>query len=261
MKKMLFFIFLLFLAWDCRAEADPRIISLAPNTTEILFSIGMGDSIIGVDDFSDYPEKVKNIERLGTFSSPNMERIILLKPDYIIVNSELEKNKKDYLNSLGIKIIRISPKTMEGLYADIKNLGVIFNKEKNAEDLMENMRFRISNIFKNEKSPEPKVFVQLFDDPLVTVSSFISDVIRLAGGKNIASDIKNDAGIFSYEALIDRNPDVILVVGFCDSDNFPKSINAVKNNRIYKNLDPDLILRPGPRAVEAIEALNKVFYE
>jgi iron complex transport system substrate-binding protein len=150
---------------------------------------------------------------------------------------------------------------MEGLYSDIRKLGTIFNKEKNAEGLIKDMQSRIENVSKNKRGAGPKVFVQLFDDPLVTVSFFISDVIRLAGGKNIASDIKDDAGIFSYEALIDRNPDIILVLGFCGGDNFPESINAVKNKRIYRNLNPDLILRPGPRAAEAVEALNKVFYE
>jgi iron complex transport system substrate-binding protein len=246
------------LAIACQAEAAPRIISLAPNTTEILFSIGMGDSIIGVDDFSDYPEEVNNIERLGTFNNPNMERIVLLKPDYILVNSGLEKNREDYLKSLGIKIIKISPRTMEGLYADIRELGVFFNKEKNAGDLIEDMRIRIADVSRNKKGAEPKVFIQLFDDPLVTVSSFISDVIRLAGGKNIASDIKDDAGIFSYETLIDRNPDIVLVIGFSESDNLPGSINAVRNKMIYKDLDPDIFLRPGPRSVEAIEKLSGV---
>ena len=120
----------LLLTIACKAEAAPRIISLAPNTTEILFSIGLGSSIIGADDFSDYPEDVKNIERVGTFNNPNMERIILLKPDYILVNAGLEKNIEDYLNSLDIKIIKISPKKMEGLYDDIRKLGTIFNKEK-----------------------------------------------------------------------------------------------------------------------------------
>ena len=106
-----------------------------------------------------------------------------------------------------------------------------------------------------------KVFVQLFDDPLVTASSFISDIIRLAGGENIALDMKDDAGIFSYEALIDRNPDIILLVGFSGNIGNFQSINAVRNKKVYKNLNPDLILRPGPRAAEAVEVLNKIFYE
>lgn len=261
MRKIFLVAVVLLLVFACRLEAAQRIISLAPNTTEILFSLGLGDSIIGLDDFSDYPEDVKNIERVGTFDNPNMERIILLKPDYILVNAGLEKNREDYLNNLGIKIIKISPKKMEGLYGDIRKLGTILNKEKNAESLIKDMQSRLENISKNKRSTEPKVFIQLFDDPLVTVSSFISDIVRLAGGKNIAFDMKDDAGMFSYEVLIERNPDIILVIGFCGGSNFPKSINAVKNKKIYKNLNPDLILRPGPRAAEAVEVLNKVFYE
>ncbi len=261
MRRIFLIIMVFSLVIARRAEAAPRIISLAPNTTEILFSIGLGDSIVGLDDFSDYPEEVKNIERIGTFNNPNIERIILLRPDYMLVNSELGRAKMDYLNSLGIKVIKISPKTVEGLYSDIRKLGTIFNKEEKAEDIIRGMQSRIGNISRNIKGIAPKVFIQLFDDPLVTASSFISDVIRLAGGENIARDIKDDAGIFSYEALIDRNPDIILTVGFSNGNNFPRVINAVKNNRIYKNLNPDIVLRPGPRAIEAIEQLNKIFYE
>lgn len=258
----IFLIMMVLLSLAARhAEASPRIISLAPNTTEILFSIGLGDSIVGVDDFSNYPEKVKGIERLGTFDNPNIERIILLRPDYVVVNSGLERGVEDYLTGLGIKVIKVSPKTMEGLYGDIRRLGAIFNKEKKAEGVVQDMQSRIRNVSYNIKGAAPKVFVQLFDDPLVTVSSFISDVIRLAGGKNIAWDIKDDTGIFSYEALIDRNPDIILVVGFSGNTGLSSSINAVKNKRVYKDLDPDMVLRSGPRAAEAIEMLNRVFYE
>jgi len=262
MRKVFLIAIILSLVIALRAEAAaPRIISLAPNTTEILFSIGLGDSIIGTDDFSNYPEKVRDVERLGTFNNPNIERIILLKPDYILVNSGLEKSIEDYLTGLGIKVIKISPKTIEDLYSDIKKLGVVFNKEEDAKNIIRGMQSRIKDISRTMEGRRPKVFVQLFDDPLVTVSSFISDIITLAGGENIALDMESDSGIFSYEALIDRNPDIILLVGFSGNASNFHSINAVKNKKVYKNLDPDLILRPGPRAVEAIEALNKIFYE
>ncbi|PJB52771.1 MAG: hypothetical protein CO099_10835, partial [Bdellovibrio sp. CG_4_9_14_3_um_filter_39_7] len=147
------------------------------------------------------------------------------------------------------------------LYSDIWQLGIIFNKEEDAENILRDMRLRIENISRKRSGPRPKVFVQLFNDPLVTVSSFVNDIIRLAGGENIARDIKNDSGLFSYEALIDRNPDIILAVGFVDKSDFPDSINAVKNHRIYRDLDPDLILRPGPRAIEGVDMLNRIFYE
>ena len=261
MRKIFLIAVVLLLVFACRLEAAPRIISLAPNTTEILFSIGLGGSIVGLDDFSNYPEEVKNIERLGTFNNPNIERIILLKPDYILVNSGLEKSREDYLTSLGIKVIKISPKTIEGLYSDIRKLGIVFNKEEDVNNVIRDMQSRIRNVSMAKRGRAPKVFVQLFDDPLVTASSFISDIIRLAGGENIALDMKDDAGIFSYEALIDRNPDIILVVGFSGNTGNFQSINAVRNKKVYKNLNPDLILRPGPRAAEAVEVLNKIFYE
>jgi iron complex transport system substrate-binding protein len=258
MKKIFFITMILLSAIASRAETAPRIISLAPNTTEILFSLGLGSSIVGLDEFSNYPEDVKNIERIGTFNNPNMERMILLKPDYILVNAGMDKNREDYLKSLGVKIIKVSPKTMEDLYGDVRKIGKIFNKEEDAEAIVRNMRSRIENASRDKKSPAPKVFVQLFDDPLTTVSSFVSDIIRLAGGENIARDIKDDAGIFSYEALVDRNPDIILELGFSGSDNFPKSINAVRNKMIYRDLDPDIFLRPGPRSVDAIEQLSEI---
>ncbi len=261
MKKIFLTMVVLLLVFASRLEAAQRIISLAPNTTEILFILGLGNSIVGLDNFSDYPEEVKTKERLGTFNNPNLERIILLKPDYILVNSGLGKAREDYFANLGIKIVKISPKTMEELYSDILRLGIIFNKEQRAKNILRDMRLRIENISRKRSGPSPKVFVQLFDDPLVTVSSFVSDIIRLAGGENVAWDIKNDSGIFSYEVLIDRNPDIILSVGFADKSDFPDSISAVKNNRIYRDLEPDLILRPGPRAVEAVEMLNRIFYE
>ncbi len=261
MIRILIFIFTIVLTAGCYAEPAHRIISLAPNTTEILYSLDLGSSIVGIDDFSNYPEEVKNIERMGTFNNPNMERIILLKPDYILINSGLGRAREDYLSSLGIKIIKVSPKTIEDLYNDIRKIGQVFNKERNAESIILDMQFRIKNVSHARRGAAPKVFVQLFDDPLVTASSFISDIIRLAGGENIASDIKDNAGIFSYEALIDRNPDIILVVGFSGNTSNSNSINAVKNKKIYKNLNPDLILRPGPRAAETIEMLNKIFYE
>jgi len=258
MRKILLITIGFLLAVACRAEAGPRIISLAPNTTEILFCLGLGDSIVALDDYSNYPEGVKGIERIGTFTSPNMERIILLKPDCVLVNSALEKSKEEYLKGLGIKIIRVSPKDMEDLYRDIRGIGESFNKQKEADTIIKDMRSRIKGVSGRTGGARPKVFVQIFDDPLTTVSSFIGDVIRLAGGENIASDIKDDSGIFSYESLIYRNPDVILAIGFSRAENFSPAINAAKNNRVYKGLDPDIFLRPGPRSAEAIERLNEI---
>ncbi len=260
MKKIVFLLIFSLIALECHA-GQSRIVSLAPNVTEILFALGLGDSIIGVDKYSDYPEEAKKIERLGTFDRPNIERTILLKPDYIFVSSGMGIDRLSYLEGLGVKVIKISSKSMDELRKDIAMLGVMFDRKPRARLLIEDIERRINNVSNNIKGERPKVFVQLFDDPLVTVSSFIGDLIELAGGKNIAWDVKQDAGLFSYEVLIERNPDIIITCGFSEDMNLPPSINAVKNNRIYKDMDPNILLRPGPRAIDAIEQLNRLFYE
>ncbi|MBU4343218.1 MAG: ABC transporter substrate-binding protein [Candidatus Omnitrophica bacterium] len=260
MKKIVLLLTFLLIALECQA-GQYRIVSLAPNVTEILFALGLGDSIVGVDKYSDYPEEAKKIERLGTFDKPNIERIILLKPDYIFVSSDMGIDRLSYLEGLGVKVIKISPKSIDELRKGIAMLGIIFDRKPQARLLIEDMEHRINNVSHNIKGKRPKVFVQLFDDPLVTVSFFIGDLIELAGGKNIAWDVKEGAGLFSYEVLIERNPDIIIVCGFSRGMNLPPSINAVRNNRIYKDIDPNILLRPGPRAIDAIEELNRLFYE
>lgn len=246
---------------DKSIAAQYRIISLAPNTTEILFKLGLGDQIVGVDEYSNYPEDVKLIEKAGTFSQPNIEKIILLRPDFILLNTDIEAYKQNYLKERGISIIKISPKNMDELCSDIERVARLFGKIEEAKIITSDITRRIKSINASAGKNKPKVFVHLFDEPLTTVSFFISGLIHLAGGENIAYDVNNDSGIFSYEALIERNPDIILSIGFAGSDKFPSSINAVKNKRIYSNLDPDILLRPGPRAIEAIEELNRIFYK
>ncbi|MFC1621211.1 ABC transporter substrate-binding protein [Candidatus Omnitrophota bacterium] len=228
----------------CEAQ-EYRIISLAPNATEILFALGLGESIVGVDAYSDYPREAQDIERVGNFNKPNVEKIILLKPGHILVNADLDAGLVDYLRARGVKVIKVSPKSVDELYGRMLVLGKIFNREKKAHFIIEDIKARIKELPIKKGSDRPKVFVQLFHDPLVTGSSFIGDVVRLAGGNNIASDIKDDNGLFSPEVLLYRNPDIIIKTGF--------SKNA--------DLNPDILLRPGPRIILAIEELNKIFYE
>jgi len=238
-----------------------RVVSLAPSTTEILFELGMGDFIVGVDEYSDFPKATKDIECVGTFISPNIEKIILLRPDYILINADIEPGEADYLEAQGAQIVKVSPDTVHELCEDIESLGVLFDKKYEAAYVVREIKKSITDAASNLKGHRPRVFVQLFDDPLITGSSFIGDVVRLAGGDNIAWDVKDDAGLFSFELLIERDPDIVVAVGFSGESMPVSSIAAVKTNRIYKDLDPDVLLRPGPRIKDAIRELNRIFYE
>ncbi|MFH1783054.1 MAG: ABC transporter substrate-binding protein [Candidatus Omnitrophota bacterium] len=238
-----------------------KIVSLAPNVTEILFKLGLGENVIGADDFSDFPEEAKDIEKLGAFNNPNIERMILLRPDYIFISASFDSEKKRFLESLGIKVVRVSPMSFDELKKDIGMLGDIFNRGEEAGSILEDIDKRLRSLPINADGNRPKIFIALSMDPLITVSSFVGDLIDLAGGENIADDMKKDSGIFSIEALIDRDPDIIIASGFIEDLNLPRSISAIKNNRVYKDLPADILLRPGPRSIDAIEILNKVFYE
>ena len=119
------------------------------------------------------------------------------------------------------------------------------HRENRARFIIEDIKKRIKDLSVKKGADRPKVFVQLFHDPLVTGSSFIGDVVRLAGGNNIAHDIKDDNGLFSPEVLLYRDPDIIIKTSFSKDADF----NA------------DTLLRPGPRIILAIEELNKIFYE
>lgn len=260
MKKVIAFLFFLLIAARCNA-APYRIVSLAPNTTEILFALGLGDSIVGVDGYSDYPEAARAIEKVGTFDRPNMERIVMLAPDHVLLSSIADKDMIEYLEGLGMGIIEVSPDSVDELCSDIEMIGAVFGKESRASELVNDIKAAISSASRQTKPDRPRVFVQLFDDPLVTVSSYISDIIYLAGGKNIAWDIKDDAALFSYESLVQRDPEIVIIIGFSESSNLPESISAVRNNRIYRDIDPDVLLRPGPRTAGAIKQLNRIFYE
>ncbi|NQT75604.1 MAG: ABC transporter substrate-binding protein [Candidatus Omnitrophica bacterium] len=260
MKRIILLVLFLMAAQECRAD-EHRIISLAPNATEILFELGLAGAVVGVDEYSNYPQGAKDIERVGTFDKPNIERIILLRPDYILVNTDMEGDKADYLKGLGARIIKVSPKTVEGLCNSITGLGAMFNREARAGLIVKKIRGAVRKASLNTGRPRPKVFVQLHNDPLVTVSSFIGDVIRISGGDNIAWDVKDEAALFSYEVMLQRNPDIMIIIGFSKEWDLPDSISAVRKGRIFKDLDPDIFLRPGPRVTEAIEQLNRIFYE
>ena len=241
--------------------AQYRIVSLAPNATEILFALGLEDSIVAVDRYSDYPEGTRRLEEVGTFFAPDIEKIILMRPDYLLVGASIDHGMAGYLRAIGVEIIKVSPESVDGLCRDILMLGNIFKKVDQATVIVNDIKDRVSKIAGRTGKSKPKVFVQLFNDPLITGSAFIGDVVEQAGGENIAWDVKSDAGLFSYEVLIDRDPDIIIEVGFLGSSGVLESINAMKKVRVYNDLNPDILLRPGPRTIDAIEELNRIFYD
>ncbi|MBU4345829.1 MAG: cobalamin-binding protein [Candidatus Omnitrophica bacterium] len=253
---------------------EPRYISLAPSTTEILFSLGLDKEIIGVSSFCNYPLKAQEKEKIGSFSQPNIEKILSLKPDIIFCTGLEQTPAVGKLRQLDLKVYVSNPSNMEELFTSIKEMAALTDKEKEAEVLVYTMKLKIEKIYSKVKlipqQNRPTVFVEYWNKPLMTAGrdSFIDDLITLAGGVNIAYDTPRPYSYFSPEVVIRRNPTCIILAYMVNEKAAQairerlgwRNISAIKHNRVYTDINPDLLLRPGPRVVEGLAEMYKRLY-
>lgn len=275
MKKIIFLIVVLFLLAPAHAQEPLRIVSLAPSTTEILFALNLGDEIVGVSSFCDYPQEARDKEKIGSFSRPNIEKIVSLKPGIVFCTGLEQAPVVRELKWLKVNTFVSDPSNLEELFNSIKEIGKVTGRQKEADELIKNMRIKIKGIADSSalipEDKRPAVFVEYWNNPLMTAGpgSFIDELINLAGGRNIAFDTKQPYSYFSPELVIKRDPDYI-ILAYMVSDEPEKEIRgrlgwgdikAIKNNRVYADINPDLILRPGPRIVDGLAEIHKRLYE
>ena len=180
------------------AETPQRLVSLAPSNTEILFALGLGDKVIGVTDFCDYPEQAKAIEKVGGIE-PNLEKLVDLDPDLILAigGSPAQVEKATEIEKLGLTVIVLEPGDIEGIMANIELVGQATGAEKEASELAAELRKRFDDITVKAKGAEsePKVFFELdATDPSKPYTpgpgSFIDALITLTGGSNVGAGTK-----------------------------------------------------------------------
>ncbi|MGB9597491.1 MAG: ABC transporter substrate-binding protein [Candidatus Poribacteria bacterium] len=253
-----------------------RIVSMAPNVTEMLFAIGLDNEIVGVTEFCNYPESAKDKAKIGGYYNPNIEVILSLKPDLIVATPDgYSKERIEKLNKSGIPIFIVNPQKIDDVLDSMLVLGKITGKEEYSKQVVDSLKNRVKvirdKVSKIPISKRPKVFYEIGQDPLVTVGpgNFVNDLIKTAGGINIAEDAPNSWPIYSVEAIITKNPDIILTapptMTSSDKNEFERwnkyrTISAVINNRIYA-VDPDILLRSGPRIFDGLEKLYSLFHQ
>jgi iron complex transport system substrate-binding protein len=243
-----------------KIDADPqRIISLAPSVTETLFALGLGDRIVGVTSYCDYPPEAGRKEPIGDTLRPNLEKIVALKPDLVIAStaSQLEQFVRR-LDELGIPIYVTNPRGIDDVLASIARIGEITGARARAVELTHSLRARIDATERRVATLEkPKVLFLLGAEPLITAgaTSFVTDLIRRAGGKSISDDAPGDYPQYSLETAIAKRPEVIfLQAGESALPSRLKQTPAAESGRVYR-LNDDLLLRPGPRIVEGLEQM------
>lgn len=251
-------------------ESEPkRIISVAPSITELIYALGKGDELVGRTDYCDYPEEVKKTPSIGSLTDPNIEKIIELKPDVVVVSTHFKEDVAKKLEDLGIKVVVLyNAEEFTGAYDTINTLGEIVNAKDKASEIVSGIKTKAEDIKKKvEGQNYPSVyFVVGFGksgDYTATGETFISQMIEMAGGNNIAKDATGWS--YSLEKIIENDPEYIIVSkNYGMKDEFMaaegyKELSAVKNNRVIE-IDDNLVNRQGPRLGEGLEALAKILH-
>lgn len=247
-------------------ERITSAVSLAPNLTEIAFAVGAGDRLVGVTSFCNYPEEAKKIRRVGDTITPNIETIVALKPQIVLIStaSQIENFTKT-LDSQNIAYFVTNPNSLDGIYKTIYQIGEIFGTGEKASQAVDELKRRVATIeAKTRTADKVKVFVQIDKNSLYTVGkdSFITDLINRAGGESVTKDIATGYPKISKETALVLNPEAIILSESADNQE-PNEVfansPAVKNKRIYK-INADLLSRPAPRIVDALEQIAKALH-
>lgn len=240
-----------------------RIVSLSPSNTEILFALGLGDKVVGVTDWCDYPSEALDKEKVGSYDTPNIEKIVALTPDLILVAYGTTMDVINSLIGLGLTVFGIETTDLDDVLNDIRTVGEITDKEVEAQALTSEMENRIQAVTNQTEELEqrPKVFYLLWGSesgPLWTAGqgTFIHELIEKGGGVSICQNITGYTTI-SIEEVIARDPEIIIssVLSYnwaINSTGPLASTNASQTDRIF-SCDDNLVQRPGPRIVEGLE--------
>lgn len=245
-----------------------RIISLAPHVTELVFAAGAGQFLVGVSEYSDYPEQAKDIQSVGNIFALDLERLLALKPDLVIIwgtgNAKQLANK---LRDNKITVYESEPRNYEDIASTIEKIAQLSKTEKIGFENAKQFRVRLERLrstyrLKDDEKPIT-VFHQMVKSPLMTTNRehFISKMIELCGGKNIFADLKEISASISLEALLAANPELIFSSGkdnsklLQDWKDFPNLL-AVKKRNLF-SIPGDWLHRSGPRVLDATELLCK----
>jgi cobalamin transport system substrate-binding protein len=256
-------------------KAPTRIVSLTPSMTEMIYFLGAEDRLVGVTSYCNYPPEAQTKEIIGggTLDSLSREKIVALEPDLVLCKWDNHEPLIAQLDEWKIPSLAFGAESFEGMYDEIKLLGRITETSDRAEagvlDLKQRVAFVLDRVAKRT-GPAPKVFYQVWDDPLMSAgpNSFIGQLLVMAGAENLLADTEIRYPKVNPEIVIARNPDVIIAPSVHSIPITPESItsrevwkhlDAVKNQRVYI-IDGDSVSRCAPRLVDALEAVVKDLY-
>ena len=253
---------------EIRIEQEPkRVVSVAPNLTEIVCKLGAFDKLVGRTDYCDYPSEVSTVESIGTLYEPNVEKIISLEPELVIASTHFQRETAEKLNEAGIPVlVLILEDEVSDVYTMIDTLGKALNRTEEAKATVEDMKNEIAKVEEAIKGEEPKTVYYVVGygeggDFTATGDTFVNQMLTMAGGKNIAADATGWS--YSLEKLLENDPEYI-IVGKGEKEAFVNTatyqeLTAVKEDKVYE-IDRNLIDREGYRNAEGISKLAKIMH-
>lgn len=263
------------LASACRQKAatpkssELRIVSLAPSLTEMICAIDGTNKLVGRTSVCNYPPDVENVPIIGEFGKPSMELLLATEPSLIVDVALSDESIGRKIALLGLKRERIPCDRLNDIPVAMLTLGRLMGCEAKAQRIAEPMWNEVARQreLNNSYTNRPRVFIEVWNDPLTTAgtNSFLSEMVELAGGSNIGDELENEYYQVSPEWVLSRDPQVILCF-YMTTNSQPtvltlnrdgwQNVNAVRNNRVFSGFNNDIMLRPGPRALEGLHALR-----
>ena len=263
------FILIPLFAHNAYAKSPERIISLAPSTTEILFAAGLGDKIVGVTDFCDYPEEAKRKPKIGGMSNPSLEAVVSLKPDIVLMTTDGNPQEFELkLHSLKIKTFVFESLTIAELPDGIRKMGAALDEKEKFNALASDIEQTMDKFKAHGTAYGKKVLFIVWPEPLIVAGhrTAADDAITLLGGINIAGGAVGRYPKYSIEEIFHQSPDIIFVgkgMSGKGPDDMRKlagslldriaAVPAVKNNRVF--FVSDSLFRLGPRVLDGIREL------
>lgn len=253
-------------------QTPQRIISLAPSNTELLFTLGLEDRVVGVTDYCDYPPAARSKAKVGGFSTVNLEKVVSLAPDLVLAANIHRQTAVPELERRGIPVFILDRKTVDGVIDSLEVVAKLTGRDREGSEATAVLKSRRGEILSRVavSSPGPRVFYELSPQlQTAGTGTLIDDVIAMAGGRNIAAGASGSYPQLSLEFLVLQDPEIVLL-GDMGSDEMQTvqpilnrpgwhNITAVKTGRVFV-VDPGLTNRPGPRIVEGLEQVARILH-
>jgi iron complex transport system substrate-binding protein len=242
-----------------------RIVSMAPSLTEIVFLLGRAESLVGVTRFCNYPAAATSLPKIGGVSDPDVERIVALSPDLVLCTTDGNPREKvRALEEMGIPCFAVAPQNLEAVFTAIERLGVLLGAADRGRAEAGALRRRArlaSSAFRDVEKPSVLFVVSTVPIIAAGEGTFMDELVRLAGGKNAAARFSARYPRLSVEELVAARPDMIFVAGMAGVERFPPEVTRWKEVPAFRDgvvitLDGDLVTRPGPRLVTALERVS-----